>query len=233
MAAAAPAGVPGPIQRARGAGPAARRRARRPAAACSSSAARPASARRRCCATPPTRRPASGVAQIAGVESEMELPFAGLHQLCAPLLDRLDALPEPQQDALRVALGLAAGDAPDRFLVGLADAQPAGRGRRGAAAAVPRRRPAVARRGLRAGARVRRAPAARRAGRDRVRRPRAERRAPARRACRSCGSRGSTTRTRARCWRRSSRAGSTSASATGSSPRRAATRSRCWSCRAA
>ena len=50
----------------------------------------------------------------------MELPFAGLHQLCAPMLDRLDALPEPQQVALRVALGLASGDAPDRFLVALA-----------------------------------------------------------------------------------------------------------------
>src|SRR5215208_7419703 len=60
------------------------------------------------------------VANIAGVESEMELPFAGLHQLCAPLLDRLGALPEPQQDALRVALGVASGAAPDRFLVGLA-----------------------------------------------------------------------------------------------------------------
>src|ERR671924_1501672 len=43
------------------------------------------------------------IAQIAGVESEMELPFAALHQLCAPMLDRLDALPEPQQKALRVA----------------------------------------------------------------------------------------------------------------------------------
>src|SRR3569623_1417545 len=40
------------------------------------------------------------VARIAGVESEMELPFAGLHQLCAPVLDRLEALPEPQQAAL-------------------------------------------------------------------------------------------------------------------------------------
>ena len=50
----------------------------------------------------------------------MELPFAGLHQLCAPLLDRLDALPQPQRDALRVAFGLASGAAPDRFLVGLA-----------------------------------------------------------------------------------------------------------------
>src|SRR4051812_37338866 len=67
-------------------------------------------------------RQASGfrVAQIAGVESEMELPFAGLHHLCAPMLDRLDALPEPQQVALRVALGLSSGDAPDRFLVALA-----------------------------------------------------------------------------------------------------------------
>jgi DNA-binding CsgD family transcriptional regulator len=60
------------------------------------------------------------VAQIAGVESEMELPYAGLHQLCAPVLDRLDELPEPQQVALRVALGLAPGDPPDRFLVALA-----------------------------------------------------------------------------------------------------------------
>jgi DNA-binding CsgD family transcriptional regulator len=59
------------------------------------------------------------VAQIAGVESEMELPFAGLHQLCAPMLARLDGLPQPQQRALRVALGLASGDPPDRFLVAL------------------------------------------------------------------------------------------------------------------
>src|SRR3954452_6442729 len=58
--------------------------------------------------------------QIAGVESEMELPYAGLHQLCTPVLDRLEVLPEPQQVALRVALGLAAGDPPDRFLVALA-----------------------------------------------------------------------------------------------------------------
>src|SRR4051812_12218318 len=50
------------------------------------------------------------VARVAGVESEMELPFAGLHQLCAPMLGRLGALPEPQQSALRVALGLSAGD---------------------------------------------------------------------------------------------------------------------------
>jgi DNA-binding CsgD family transcriptional regulator/tetratricopeptide (TPR) repeat protein len=60
------------------------------------------------------------VARIAGVESEMELPFAGLHQLCAPMLDRLDALSEPQRSALAVALGLSSGATPDRFLVALA-----------------------------------------------------------------------------------------------------------------
>jgi DNA-binding CsgD family transcriptional regulator len=67
-------------------------------------------------------RHASGfrVAQVTGAEAEMELPFAGIHQLCAPLLDHLDALPQPQQDALNVALGLASGDIPDRFVVGLA-----------------------------------------------------------------------------------------------------------------
>ncbi len=58
--------------------------------------------------------------RAVGVESEMELAFAALQQLCAPLLDRLDRLPAPQQDALGVAFGLRAGDAPDRFLVGLA-----------------------------------------------------------------------------------------------------------------
>ena len=67
-------------------------------------------------------RQASGfrLARIGGVESEMELPYAGLHQLCAPMLDRLDALPQPQADALCVAFGLASGDPPGRFLVGLA-----------------------------------------------------------------------------------------------------------------
>jgi DNA-binding CsgD family transcriptional regulator len=60
------------------------------------------------------------VARIAGVESEMELAFAALHLLCAPMLDRVDRLPGPQRDALGVAFGLTAGDVPDRFLVGLA-----------------------------------------------------------------------------------------------------------------
>jgi DNA-binding CsgD family transcriptional regulator len=60
------------------------------------------------------------VAHVGGVQAEMELPFAGLHQLCAPMLDRLDRLPGPQRDALASAFGLAAGHAPDRFLIGLA-----------------------------------------------------------------------------------------------------------------
>src|ERR1700737_3248494 len=60
------------------------------------------------------------VARVAGVQSEMELAFSGVHQLCAPMLDHLARLPVPQRDALRGALGLSAGSAPDRFLVGLA-----------------------------------------------------------------------------------------------------------------
>jgi DNA-binding CsgD family transcriptional regulator/tetratricopeptide (TPR) repeat protein len=60
------------------------------------------------------------VLRAAGVQSEMELAFAGLHQLCAPMLDRLERLPRPQGDALRTAFGLSAGSAPDRFLVALA-----------------------------------------------------------------------------------------------------------------
>jgi DNA-binding CsgD family transcriptional regulator len=60
------------------------------------------------------------IARAGGVESEMELPFAGLQQLCAPMLDPVQRLPGPQRDALRVAFGLSSGDAPDRFLVGLA-----------------------------------------------------------------------------------------------------------------
>ena len=60
------------------------------------------------------------VARAWGVESEMELPFAAVHQLCAPMLSRLDRLPGPQRDALGVSFGLRSGSAPDRFLVALA-----------------------------------------------------------------------------------------------------------------
>jgi DNA-binding CsgD family transcriptional regulator len=60
------------------------------------------------------------VERAVGVQSEMELAFAGLHQLCSSMLDRLERLPVPQRDALRTAFGLSPGSAPDRFLVGLA-----------------------------------------------------------------------------------------------------------------
>ena len=60
------------------------------------------------------------VLRAVGVESEMELAYAGLHQVCASLLDRLDRLPAPQRQALEIVYGLSAGGAPDRFLVGLA-----------------------------------------------------------------------------------------------------------------
>ncbi|HTE60787.1 MAG TPA: AAA family ATPase, partial [Solirubrobacteraceae bacterium] len=60
------------------------------------------------------------VARAAGMQSEMELAFAGLHQLCAPMLDRRERLPGPQRDALGTAFSLSAGDPPDRFFVGLA-----------------------------------------------------------------------------------------------------------------
>src|SRR5215468_1033489 len=60
------------------------------------------------------------VVRAVGVESEMELAFASLHQLCAPLLDRIEELPAPQRRALETVFGLSDGTAPDRFLVGLA-----------------------------------------------------------------------------------------------------------------
>ena len=60
------------------------------------------------------------VERAVGVQSEMELPFAALHQLCAPMLEKLQALPAPQRDALEIAFGMSSGSAPDRFLVGLA-----------------------------------------------------------------------------------------------------------------
>src|SRR3954453_10080334 len=59
------------------------------------------------------------LARATGVESEMELAFASLHQLCGPMLDRLPRLPPPQRQALEIVFGLSAGAAPDRFLVGL------------------------------------------------------------------------------------------------------------------
>src|SRR3954447_9115603 len=60
------------------------------------------------------------VLRAVGVEPELELAFGGLHQVCAPILERLDGIPAPQRDALRVTFGLSEGRAPDRFMVGLA-----------------------------------------------------------------------------------------------------------------
>src|SRR3954463_16735861 len=64
--------------------------------------------------------PDATVVRAVGVQSDMELPFASLHQLCVPLLDRLQTLPAPQRQAMEIVFGLTAGEAPDRFLVGLA-----------------------------------------------------------------------------------------------------------------
>ncbi len=57
--------------------------------------------------------------RCAGVQSQMELAFSGLYELCSPILDGLDSLPTPQSDALGIALGLTAGESPDKFLVAL------------------------------------------------------------------------------------------------------------------
>jgi hypothetical protein len=65
------------------------------------------------------------VTQAAGVESEMELAYAGLHQLCAPLLDGLQRLPAPQKEALATAFSLSSGTPPDHFLHRSGGAQPA------------------------------------------------------------------------------------------------------------
>jgi DNA-binding CsgD family transcriptional regulator len=67
-----------------------------------------------------TRSAGCRVTRASGVQSEMELAFSGLHQLCAPVLDRIDVLPPPQREALRTVFGISAGPAPDLFLIGLA-----------------------------------------------------------------------------------------------------------------
>src|SRR5689334_2960772 len=68
-----------------------------------------------------TARQATGfhVAHTAGVETEIDLPFAGVERLCGPFLGRLSGVPEHQRDAVSVALGVSAGDPPDHFLVAI------------------------------------------------------------------------------------------------------------------
>jgi hypothetical protein len=99
----------------------------------------------------------------------MELAFAGLHQLCAPIMHHAARLPEPQRSALMTAFGISSGSTPDRFLVGLAVLGRLSESGRGAATALHRRRPAVARPRLGAGTRVRGTPVGGRSGRGGVR----------------------------------------------------------------
>ena len=181
----------------------------------------------------------SRVARAVGVESEMEMAFAGLHQLCAPMVEHLDRLPAPQRDALCVAFGLSAGSAPDRFLVGLAvlsllaevaedqplvcvvdDAQWLDRVSAQTLAFVGRRLLAerVALVFACAGRRPGWPPSPTRTTWS---------------GCRSSSSRAWVTTMRVRSWSRRSPGGSTSGSGTGSSPRPAATRWPCSSCRGA
>ena len=171
------------------------------------------------------------IARVAGVESEMELAFAGLHQLCAPMLDGLEATARPAAGRAASRVRDAGRRCPGSLPRRPGGPEPAGRGGRGGTARVPGRRCAMARSGLRADAGVRRAAAAGGADRHGVRRPRARPTSTSSAACRSWSSGGSPTATHARCWRRPCRGGWTSACAIRSSPRRAATRWRCWSCR--
>ena len=60
------------------------------------------------------------VLRAVAIESEMELAFAGLHQMCGPIMEHSELLPGPQRDALRITFGISEGPAPDRFLLGLA-----------------------------------------------------------------------------------------------------------------
>ena len=133
-------------------------------AGCWSCAARPASARPRCWSTV-GRASGCRVARAAGVESEMELPFAGLHELCAPMLDRPGAASGAAARRAEHGVRLRRGPRTGSLHGGPGGAQPAGRCGRGAAAGVHRRRRAMARPRLRADARVRRPAAAGRAGR--------------------------------------------------------------------
>ena len=178
-------------------------------------------------------RQASGLrtVEVEGVQAEMELAFAGIHQLCSPLLDGLEALAEPQQNALRVALGVLSGDAPDRFLVAVAVLN--------LLAATAEERPllclvddaqwldAASVQAL--GFVARRLLAEPVAMIFSLREPTSS--ARARRPRRSYRSTVSMSRMRALCCREPYRAGSTTASATGSSPRPGAIRWRWWSCR--
>ena len=144
------------------------------------------------------------VVRAVGVESEMELPFAGLHQLCGGAARRpravAGAAARRARDRVRVERRRPARSLPDQP----GDAQPAVRGRRGTAAAVPGRRRPVARSVVGAGARLRGPAPAGRVGRPRCSRSASRSSSTSWRGCRTCGSRDCRTRTRASCSRRSS-----------------------------
>ena len=172
-------------------------------ARCRSCAARRGSARRRCCEYVAERASECRIARIAGVESEMELAFAGLHQLCATDARRTRRrCPVRSEMRCASAFGLQDGARPGPLPRRPGGPEPAGRGGRGATARVPGRRCAVARSGLGADAGVRGAAPAGRADRHGVRRPRAQPTSTSSPACRSWSSTGSPTTTHARCWRR-------------------------------
>ena len=170
------------------------------------------------------------IARAVGVESEMELAYAGLQQLCAPFLERVEHLPGPQSDALGIAFGLRGGAAPDRFLVGLAVLS--------LLSDVAEERPLVCvvddAQWLDAASAQALAFVARRLGAESVglvfavREPAASDRS---RGCRSSPSAGWMIAMRTSCSRPWSPVRSTSGCVIGSLPRRAATRWRCSSCR--
>ena len=143
---------------------------------------KPVWARARCWAICPTASPAGVSRRAVGVESEMELAYSGLHQLCAPMLDHLERLPAPAargaRDGVRPKRRACTRPVPGRTR----HADAPRRGRRGATARLHRRRRTVARSGLRADHRLRRPPALRRAGSARVRGAHRRRRRRPRRA---------------------------------------------------
>ena len=171
------------------------------------------------------------VVRASGVESEMELAFAGLHQFCTPLLDLRVRLPVPQRDALETAFGLSVGESPDRFFVGLGvlgllseaaeglpvvclvdDAQWLDRVSAQTLAFVARRLwPSRSRWSSRSATRTGTTSWV---------------------GCPRSSSAAFRIPTRARCWTRICTGRWTTRCAIGSSPRPAATRWRCWSCRA-
>ena len=194
--------------------------------------ARPGSGRRRCCeylvASASDLTVVRAVGRGVGDGAGLRQPASAVRADARSARAAAGAAASGARDRVRAA---APAPPPDRFLVGLAVLEPALGGGRGASAAVRRRRRAVARSGLGADTGVRRPPPAGGAGRDRVRGARAGRGAPAR--PRAGGRTACATATPARCSAR--RCGScwTSASGTGSSRRRGATRWRCSSCRGA